>query len=155
MNKLLPLLLLGIVLTGCESVTERVRERFAPVPPKTQVFAAGKKTVFSAALLAAKQTGFTLQRGSESDGTISAYSRVRPGDSVRAALQFTIEVQLTAVTDTTTEVAVRLAELREGELSTGGGEVPLREHGLYSSYFEALERNLAGQDAVKSVPAKP
>jgi hypothetical protein len=61
-----------------------------------------------------------------------------------------LAVQLTAVTYTKTEVAVRLAELNEGQLSTGGGEVPLREHGLYSSYFDALERILTEQATGKA-----
>lgn len=154
MNKLLSLLLLCAGLTGCESMSERMQERFTAVPAKMRVFEASKKTVYSAGQLAAKQTGFTLQRSSESDGTISAYSRIRPGDSVRAAQQFTLAVRLTAVTDTTTEVAVRLSELNEGQLSTGGGEVPLREHGLYSSYFDALERILAEQGAGKAPTEK-
>ena len=115
MSKLLSLLLLCAVLTGCKSMSERMQERFAAVPPKTRVFEAGKKTVYSAGLLAAKQTGFTLQRISESDGTISAYSRIRPGDSVRAVPQFTLAVQLTVVTDTTAEVAVHLSELNESD----------------------------------------
>lgn len=154
MSKLLSLLGVCVVLTGCESVPERMRERFTTVPAKTRVFTADKKMTYYAGQLAAKQTGFTLRRSSESDGTISAYSRIRPGDSVRAAQQFAMEIELREVTDTTTEVAMRLSELNEGQLSTGGGEVPLREHGLYSSYFDALERILTEQAAGKVPPEK-
>ena len=155
MTRLIALILLCPALTSCESMTERMQDHFAAVPPKTRVFEANKKAAYYAGQLAAKQAGFTLQRSSETNGTISAYSRIRPGDPVRAAQQFTLEVQLTALTETTTEVAVRLSELTEGQLSIGGGEVPLREHGLYASYFDALERILAEQGASKSSPEKP
>lgn len=155
MNKCLFLLLACAVLTGCESMSERMQERFTAVPPKVQVFEAGKKEVFFAGKLAAQQIGFTLERSSESSGKISAFSRIRPGDSVRAAQQFTIDVQLTAITDTTTEVAVRLSELNEGDLRLGGGEVPLREHGLYSSYFDALQRALTEGLGAKTAGEKP
>ena len=47
MKKLLSLLLLCAVLTGCESMSERMQERFAAVLPKTRVFEASKKTVYS------------------------------------------------------------------------------------------------------------
>lgn len=150
MARLITLMLLCVTLVGCESLPDRMRERFTTVAPKTQLFTANKRTVFAAGLAAAKQIGFTLQRSSESEGTISAYSRVRPGDLVRAAQQFSFTIKLTPITDTSTEVALLLSELTEADLRVGGGEVPLREHGLYSSYFAALEQVLLEQGASKS-----
>ena len=143
-------MLLCVTLVGCESLPDRMRERFTTVAPKTQLFTANKRTVFAAGLAAAKQIGFTLQRSSESKGTISAYSRVRPGDLVRAAQQFSFTIKLTQITDTSTEVALLLSELTEADLRIGGGESPLREHGLYASYFAALEQILVGQSASKA-----
>ena len=151
MFRLITLLLLCAALTGCESLPERMRERFTTVAPKTQLFEANKHAVYAAGLAAVKQVGFTLQRSSESEGTISAYSRVRPGDAVRAAQQFTLAIKLTQITDTSTEVALVLAELTEADLRVGGGELPLREHGLYASYFAALEQILAGLSASKAL----
>ena len=138
----LSLLLLGSLISGCDTVSERVHARFTPVPPKVRLFPADRHTVHDAAQQAAKQMEFILRRGSEADGFIEATSRIRPGDRVHSAQQFVLEIQLRDETDGRTEVAVRLFELREGDAMADSGREALREHGLYDSYFAALERIL-------------
>lgn len=142
MSKLLTLLLLCAILAGCEAMSDRIQARVSAVPAKRKTFPADIHTVYSAAQLAVRQIGFTLSRSSEADAFIEGFSRIRPGDSVHATQQFTIEVRMSASGDTGTEVAVRLTELREGASPADAGEQVLREHGLYASYYAALEQLL-------------
>jgi hypothetical protein len=154
MNRLIPCLLLGLALAGCESVSERMQSRFSPVPPKVRVLAADRRTVYYAGQLAAKRMEFVLQRSSEADGFIEASSRIRPGDSVHSAQQFVLEVQLRDEADGRTEVALRLFELREGYGAADSGREQLREHGLYDSYFAVLERILQEEVPGKAPPTR-
>ena len=147
MFRLSLLLLLGLAISGCESVSGRMQAKFSPVPPKVRMVAADRHSVYAAAQLAAKQMEFVVQRRSEADGFIEASSRIRPGDSVHSAQQFILEVQLREDADGRTEVALRLFELREGYGATDSGREQLREHGLYDSYFAALEQILRGKSS--------
>jgi hypothetical protein len=89
--------------------------------------------------------GFQLSRTAEAQGIIDAFSHIRPGDGPREARQYTFEIRLIALGPTETEVSVLLREQVEGVLSSGAGatDAPLRDHGLYESFFATLRKTLA------------
>lgn len=138
MNKLLPLLALCVLLTGCESVSSRMHERFAPIQPKTRAFAADRKEVFKAAQQAVKDVGLLLGATSAAQGRINGYAPIRPGDSMRDTRQTTIDITVTEAAGGT-EVAVIVNEHSEGTFPGGVSGQSLREHSLYGLYFAALD----------------
>ena len=140
--------LLGLVallgLSGCESTgfRERVRDRFADVPPQVEVVAADTRTAYFAAQAAFKRLDYTLVRSSLAGLSVEAASRINTSVAFRDAVQLRAVVEVREVGPAQAEVALRLMELREGQGLGGAGETPLRAHGFYATYFAALQQVL-------------
>jgi hypothetical protein len=137
---------------GCESVDTvptRVRERFEPPRPQVRTFEVNSRAVFGAAVVAFRRIDFRVVRSGAAQGTISALSRIQPGGSFGTGRQYAMDVHVRAVEPDRTEVSVLLREQEESTSFAGATDLPVREHGLYGSYFDAIARELA------SVPAGP
>lgn len=141
MKTILSLLALCVVLTGCESVSSRMHDRFTSVPPQTRVFAAERKVVYRAAQQAVKDVGLLLGSTSAAKGRVNGYAPIRPGDAVHDTRQTSLSVTITEV-GAGTEVAVLVHEHTEGSFPGGVSEQTLRQHSLYELYFAALQRLL-------------
>jgi hypothetical protein len=130
---------------GCgstDAMPARMRDRFNPPEPKVQVFEADQKAVFEAAQVALKQMDFQISRAGLAQGIINSHSRIQPGDSFGKARQYVMEVRLHSYDPGKTEVAVSLREQEESTSFAGATDIPVREHGLYSSFFEGLSQAL-------------
>jgi len=139
MKSLSFVLLFGLaLLSGCESVSSRVHDRFNSIPPRTQIFAADRKVVFKAAQQAVKDVGLLLGASSASQGRINGYAPIRSGDALRDTRQTTIDITVSA-TNGGTEVGVLVREHTEGNFPGGVSEETLREHSLYGLYFSTLQ----------------
>lgn len=142
MKPILSLLVLCVLLTGCESMSSRMHQRFTPVQPSVRNFAADRKVVFKAAQQAMKDVGLLVGATSLTKGTINGYAPIRPGDAMRDTRQTTIDVTLTD-TAVGTDVGVIVNEHTEGQFPGGVSGQSLREHSLYGLYFAALENVLS------------
>lgn len=140
------LVLAGVLLAGCESISERVRERFTPVPPRTRTFAADRDAVSTAVQAALRRMDFVLTSGSAGSARFEAASRAHPSAAFGDTRQIVAEAELRQAGPGQTEVALLLTE--ELESYTGGSRSsgrPLREHPLYESFF-ATVRQILGQN---------
>jgi hypothetical protein len=144
---------LVVLLAGCESesFSERVRNRFAAVPPKVQVFDGDTRAVYFAAQLAFKKLDYNLLRSSAADLRIEAASRINTSVAFRDSRQLIALDEIAQVGPDQSEVSLRLTEQMEGQGLGGANALPLREHGFYGTYFAVLEQVLAAQ---KAAPAK-
>lgn len=124
-------------LCGCESMTERVRERFADVPPKTQVFATDVRTAYYGAQLAFKRLDFNLTR--TRPGQVEASSSIRHSEAFADSRQLVANVMLREIEAGKIEVRMRLTEQVENASLGGPSERALREHGFYETYFATLQ----------------
>lgn len=140
-----------LMLAGCESVSERISDRFDLVPLKTKSFDGDKATVFLAAQRALKRMDFVTTRRAAAQGVINARSGIRDTAVFGAGRQFTFEIRLRSVEPRNTAVDVQLIEILEGDFKAGATTRPLRVHGLYESFFEQLDR--AMRDGIS--PVKP
>ncbi len=138
------LFLLGVSfgLVGCESISERMTDRFSTVPPQTKTWAVDQKTVFYAAQKALKRMDFTITRSAAAQGIIDARSSIRDTAIFGAGRQFTFEIRTRSAEPTSTSVEVLVTELLEGDFKAGATGKALRSHGLYDSFFEQLEQAL-------------
>jgi LmbE family N-acetylglucosaminyl deacetylase len=154
--KLSGILLFGAVLlmSGCESMSSRVQERFSTVAPHTRIYAADQRTVYYAAQVAVKNAGLLLGRTSIARGSIDGYAPIRSGDAAQNARQTTIEIRLFETDALDTRVEVLVWEHQEGSFPGGVSEQALREHSLYENYYAALQQVLEEGGALKS-GAKP
>lgn len=141
-------------LSGCESMSSRVHDRFAAVPPQTRTFAANRRAVFSAGQVAVKNVGLLLGHKSLDQGVIEAYAPIRSGDATSDTRQTTLEIRLTDTDDSGTQVALLVSEHTEGDFPGGVSEQDLREHSLYQMYFAALEQVLLENGSIKA-PVNP
>jgi hypothetical protein len=135
-----------LATAGCESmdtVPTRVRERFEAPQPQVRTYEVNARTVFNAAVVAARRIDFRVLRSGAAQGTITAISRIQPGGSFGTGRQYAIDVHVRAVEPDRTEVAVVLREQEESTSFAGATDIPVREHGLYGSYFDAIARELA------------
>ncbi|MDP3073244.1 MAG: hypothetical protein Q8N18_23330 [Opitutaceae bacterium] len=140
-------------LAGCESVSSRMSERFATVPPQLKLFQASNSDVFQAAQHVLKQMDYTLTRTAIAQGIVHAKSRVIPADSLGGTRQFMIELRLSGAAEGPTEIAMLLRQGVEGDFRAGPQQETLREHGLYAAFLSALERTLKEQPAPWAAPA--
>jgi hypothetical protein len=142
LTSLILVLGLGLVLTGCESISERMSERFGTTAPQTRAFPSDQKTVFYAAQKALRRMDFVLTRTAQAQGIVNARSGIRDTAVFGAGRQFTFEIRLHGADATSTQVDVTLTELLEGDFKAGATGKTLRTHGLYDSFYEQLEQAL-------------
>lgn len=138
----LAMLSLSFLFGGCDSVSERISQRFEVVPPKNRSYHADGKVVFDAAQLAVRRIDFQLSRTAAAQGIVEGISRIQGGDSFSDARQHTIEVRLRSAEAGTTQVDVLIKEQQESTDFKGATNIALRDHGLYDSFFAALEQAL-------------
>ena len=136
-----------MLLAGCESesFSDRVRNRFGAVPPKVQMFDGDTRTVYFAAQLAFKRLDYNLLRSSVADLRIEAASRINTSVAFRDSRQLIALIEIAQVGPSQSEVSMRLTEQMEGQGLGGANELPLREHGFYSTYYAVLEQVLREQ----------
>lgn len=146
---LLPLFCLGLFAAGCESVTEHVRERFEPPQPQVRTFAVEPRTVFDAASHALKAIDFQISRSRPAEGVLRAYSRILPGDAFSDARQYTFDIDIARNDTGQTVVSALLKQQDESGAYSGATNLSLKQHGLYDSFFAALERELKIAGAAK------
>lgn len=154
--KLLSFLLLGAfaLLAGCESMSTRMTERFASVPPHTRIFAADQKAVYYAALTTVRKVGLQPGRTSIAKGSIDGYAPIRSGTATSDARQTTLEIRLFETEAVETRVELLVWEHTEGGFPGSVSEQALREHSLYEIYYAALQQVLQNDGMLKS-PMKP
>ena len=141
------------LLSGCDSMSSRVHDRFSAVPPQTRTFAADRRAVFAAGQLAVKNLDLMLGRTSFAKGSIEAYAPIRQGDAIHDTRQTTMQINFTE-TEGGTEVALLVSDNTEGSFPGGVSQQGLREHSLYEMYFAALQQILLEKGAIKA-PEKP
>lgn len=143
-------------LTGCESfhdVPTRVRQRFEPAQPQVRNYEAAPRAVFDAAQRAMKRIDFRVVRAGAAQGTLSSISRIQPGGSFGTGRQYAMEVKLRELEPKLTEVAVVLREQEESNSFAGATDIALRDHGLYTSFFEAVAQELAPETRTPATTA--
>lgn len=133
------LLAIAVLLAGCESVTDR----FGPVEPKRQVFAAERAAVNAASLQAFKRLDF--QVGRSKAGDIEAYSRIHTSAAFADSRQLTARILLNDVGPGRTEVEMTVTEQVQGQSPGGTSQQSMREHGFYQLYFATLQQVLDEQ----------
>jgi hypothetical protein len=138
------------LFAGCDSIGERVRDRFADVPPKTLTVTGDSRAVYYAVQAAFKRLDFNLTRSSLGDLRVEAASRINTSRAFADSRQLIAHVDLAVVGSDQCEVSMRLAEQVEAEGLGGPNERALREHGFYATYFAVLQQVLAEQKAAPS-----
>lgn len=140
--RLFALLSLTLAFTGCESISERMADRFDTVAPQTKAFPADQETTYFAAQKALKRMDFVLTRSAQAQGIVNARSSVRDTAVFGAGRQFTFEIKVHGVDPASTNVEVKLTELLEGDFKAGATGKTLRVHGLYDSFYDQLQQAL-------------
>lgn len=148
-NFTLLVLCAAVFLAGCESMSERVEDRFSGVTPHTRNYPAGLKAVYAAAQQAVKNVGLQVGRKSIGAGRIEAYAPINSGNPTQDARQTTLAITLTETEGGETQVALLVKEHTEGRFPGGVSEQALREHSLYELYFTVLQQVLLENGAMK------
>jgi hypothetical protein len=147
--------LISFFVSGCESgsvVPSRMRERFQPAQPKTQIFQGEQPAVFEAARAALRRLDFQTTRAGAAQGLLNAHSRLQASDAFGKARQYVIEVRVRALEPGSTEVSAVLREQEESSSFAGATDLVLKEHGLYTSFFAAVEQVLRQQNNPDPAP---
>jgi len=138
----------ALLLTGCESVTDR----FSPVVPKVQVFNAEQDILKAAALQAFKRLDFTVTRSKGID--LEAVSRIHSSVAFADSRQLLAKVHLSEAGPGKTAVEMTVTEQFQGDRVGGTSQQAMREHGFFQLYFatlqQVLEENATGKPAEKN-----
>ena len=143
---LLALVLAFGALTGCEAVTDRVRERFVPQPAQVRGYEADEKVVYAAAKATLGQMGFQSIRGGLAGGKLSAVSGLTSDDALRGSRQIAVKVVIARTLDGGSEVSLAMTEVIADDFNRGSGPettTPLRNSPLYEGFFRGMEQALS------------
>jgi hypothetical protein len=145
-------ILLGVLLAGCEQVPESIRERVpggGAAQPRVQVFQADPKATFAAAKAALDQMGYKFTGGGPAQGRMEAMSEISPGDWPGSSHQFSLHADFRPAPDGPgTQVTVRMTEVIEADSTNHPGqgtENALTDTPLVDVFFHAIQQNLAPQ----------
>jgi hypothetical protein len=153
MRLLLPAVLVSLMaLSACESVTERVQERFGTVAPKSRVFPGDQQAVGAAVVIAFKRLEFEVNERPDVAGRIEASGRIRHDNGAGDERQLVARVSLHDASPGQIEVQILLSEQVVGSSPGQTGEQALREHGFYGTFFETVQAVLA-HDEPNTAPA--
>ena len=134
-----------LILAGCESMSSRVHERFAEVPPQVRTFNGDLKTVYYAAQTAFKRLDFNLTRSALGTGRVEAASPIRNDPTLGDSRQIVATVHVEKATDTTTEVSLLVSQQIQDSSFAQPTAQNLKDHGFYEMYFAMLKQVLAEQ----------
>ena len=126
------------LLSGCESVSERVSERFADAPARKQVFATDARTAYFGAQMAFKRLDFRLTQTHPRQ--IEAAGRIRHSEAFADSRQLVAQVQIREISPGQTEVSMQLTEEVENASLGGPSVQALRNHGFYDTYYSVLQQ---------------
>lgn len=146
----------AVMGAGCDSVGSfpgRVQERFEAPQPKQRLYTAEQKAVFEAAQRAMRRIDFVVSRAGAAAGVIKAHSPLRTTNAFGKARQYSFEVHVQTFGPGETQVSAVLREQEESESFAGATDIPLREHGLYESFFGELEKELGEAGREPGMPA--
>lgn len=145
-----------LALAGCDSVSSlpsRMQERFEAPQPQLRLYTAEQRPVFEAAQRAIKQLDFVVSRAGAASGILKAHSALRSTTAFGKARQYTFEIHVQALGPGETQVSAVLREQEESESFAGATDIPLRQHGLYASFFAGLEKELGESGREPGMPA--
>lgn len=146
---------LALLLAGCESVSNRVAQRFKPVAPQVKDYAKPSREVFEAAQRVFKTMDFVVTRAGQAQGIMEAHSRLLPGADFGSHRQFVFKVRFTALDPALTRVSALLQRDEDDRAAAGANSEELGVHGLYDSFFAALQQELGGAEPVVGPSEKP
>ena len=140
------------LLTGCDSMADRMQDRFTVVPPKAQTFAAPLVKVYPAAQLAFKRLDFVLTHTKV--GQIEAVSRINSSAAFADARQMVAKVHLSESAPGQTDVEISLIEEVTSSSFGGTHQQSMKEHSFFALYYATLQQVLQDQ-ARQPVSDKP
>ncbi len=137
-----PLLLAVALLgtSGCESVSNRMKERFATVEPQMRIYAVTPATVREAAVAAFRQLDWRITRNRSV--AIEAASRINTSAAFGDSRQILAELNLRETQPGQTEVSLLLTGQSEGDSVSSRSQQPLKENAFYDIYFATLQQIL-------------
>jgi len=137
-------LLVAVVLTGCQSVSNSVNAHFTQAPVVRTVEADRDRT-FHAALAALKAMNYTVNRSRAREGLIEATGRIYADSNLRSAQQYTLHIEIEATADGRADVKVEARELVEEQRAGGSmmrSERPIPQGTPHNRFFDELLRRL-------------
>ncbi len=131
-----------LLLSGCDSMSDSVRERFSPVPPKVRQFDGDLRTVFTAAQIAFKRLDCVLTDSSGAPSHLEASSRIIRSETMRDSRQLVMTLHLHDVGAGKVEVEALVSLQVENNTLGGSSAQNQREHGFYETFFTTLQQVL-------------
>jgi hypothetical protein len=139
------LMLVALMLAGCESMPGKGGGRPGPPPDRARIFQGDPRAVYDAAKVALGQMDFKVTGGGPAQGRIEGVSKLSTGDSLRSTRQISISVRILEVAGGSCEVSVVLKEVIEADTYERQGfatESPLRDTPYYDVFFNNLGQAL-------------
>lgn len=141
------LLILGLLLTGCATLEERVRTT-REVPVVTHEFNGSADAVMVAAKGAFARMGYSITSISSAHGTIEAISDIRRDAGMRNYRQTRVRFTVVDRDGGFALATLQAWEIREEENTRGErlmSEVGVPGHSFHQNIFGTIEDVLAGQ----------
>ena len=139
------LLAATVLLTGCDSMSSRMSDRFNAVPPKVQTVDGNVEQVYFAAQKAFKRLDFVLTRSVM--GRVEAASAINTSVAFGDSRQTVARVRISQGEPGKSEVELAISEEVTSSFVGGTHQQALREHSFFQTYFAMLQLVLAEEAA--------
>ncbi len=150
--RLLTILLLAVLGTGCGTTPDSVEWR---VQPQSNYYARDKAEVFETFVSILEDFGYEVTKQAAAAGVIEAQGKLLESRVRGKARQYFVNVKMREVGEGETGVEMLIHEAREGDFNVGATKTALGDHGRYDSLFSALESRLGEGSWLPPRPVQP
>jgi len=150
--KHLPIFLLAaalLALTGCDSVSTRVHERFSGPVYQVKIVNVDQHKAYEVARIALTKMDFNFEHGGPAQGIIHAIGPLHPSPSAPGtARQLWFDAKLSPALEGGTKIEVLFSEMVEEDFNKRPGQgtlTPLRDSSVYEAYFQYIDEILTAK----------
>jgi hypothetical protein len=132
----------ALLLAGCESVSDSIHSEFNAGAPHSRTYHGEGGEVSAAVILALKRLDFTVTSPGGGSDHIEASGHIQQSGGLSGSRQLVADVRLLGAGPGETEVQLLLTEQSDDGTPTGRMEKPLKDSGLYATFFDTIKQVL-------------
>ncbi|HEY4299319.1 MAG TPA: hypothetical protein VGM73_00505 [Candidatus Didemnitutus sp.] len=144
----------ALLLAGCDSVSDTIHSGFNSTAPHSRTFHGEGGEVSAAVILALKRLDFTVTSPGGGSDHIEASGHIQQTGGLSGSRQLLADVRLLGAGPGETEVQLLLSEQSDDGTPTGRMEKPLKDSGIYGTFFDTIKQVLSETYSPAATPTQ-
>ncbi|HVU17443.1 MAG TPA: hypothetical protein VHD32_10985 [Candidatus Didemnitutus sp.] len=143
-----------LLLAGCDSVSDSIQNGFSGNAAHSRTYHGQAQDLSAAVVLAMKRLDFNVTSPGGAGDHIEASGRIQHSDGLSGSRQLIADVKLVGAGPGETEVQILLTEQSDDGTATGRSEKPVKDSGLYGTFFDTIKQVLAETYSPTAAPTE-